>query len=545
MGLENVTAVIPIHRKNGNRDWLQQAINSLGPQVTPLIVENDGELADARNAGLAAATTDYVLFMDADDVAGKDMVHELHAAIWDVDVTYPEMLLVSEDLRKPLGLHRAEVFCPYRLQQGNYISGCSMVRREKALEVGGFRDLPVLEDWDMWVRMMRAGARFKPVPDARLFYRQVEGSRNKNQDIDWAAVAARIIGDGDPTAACPVTFYSSDTPATAYVRCTLPARQLGGLVMPYALDVAFGPNGEHAFVQHRGPAAVFQISASKTGALLVTQMKADGIRTLIETDDNYLSGGASRFRKTAGWGRKVGEAPDSVEGHRWIAGQADGVIVSTRYLANRYRDLNPNVFVCPNQIDPSDWPELRKPDDGVFRIGWFASGSHKGDERLIRRAMEWAAGQPGVEVLTLGHTPLWNFPKAWIRGQRDIPGDRGFTALPWATDLSAYRKAIGVLDVGVAPVIATPFARGRSDLKWLEYSMGGAASVLSNLECYEDVPAGLAVKADDAAGFYRAIRRLVQDKAEARQMGAAAREYVLKERTVEANSWRWTEAITA
>lgn len=527
--MDDVTAIIPVGR-NGNKEWLQQAVNSLGSDVKVLVLENDGEVSEARNVGLRTANTEYVLFMDADDIAAPDMLHELHAAIWDVDVAYPEMLLVSEDLSEPQGLHPAQPFCPYRLQQANYVPGCALVRREKALAVGGFRDLPVLEDWDLWVRMARAGATFKPVFMARLFYRQVPGSRNKNQSVDWNAVAADIIGPDDPTADLSATFYAAATPATAYLRCTLPARHLPGLVMPTAPDVAFGPNGEHKFVQHRGNAAVFQLASSKTVALMAAQMKQDGIRVLVETDDNYPAGGSARFRNKAGWGKQIGDKAFTVGGHLAIARDADGVIVTTDYLARAYRKVNPNVFVCPNTVDPQDWQPLAKPDDGIFRIGWFASASHAGDGRLIRRAMEWASRQKDVRVCVLGYDPGWRFD---------------YERLPWATDLSAYRQAMQYLDVGLAPVVATPFARGRSDLKWLEYSMGGAASVVSDIECYSTVPDGLAFKAADPAGFLDAVRHLVRNRDEARQMAAAAREYVLANRTTQAQLGTWQEAIAA
>jgi hypothetical protein len=528
--LNDITAVIPVRRGGGNKEWLEQAVRSLG-DIPHLIVENDGEVGEARNHGMREATTEFVQFIDADDVAAPGMVDELYRAIWDVDVTYPQMFLVSEDLSEPLGLHEAQPFCPMRLEQGNFVPGCALVRREKALAVGGFRELPILEDWDLWLRMSRAGAKFKGVPAARLYYRQVEGSRNKNADVDWAAVADQITGP-DRTRDALATFYYSPTPAVAYLRCVMPARHLPGVARE-GMDIAFGPNGEHEFVGHRGT-AVFQLGSNHTVATIAAQMKQDGIRVLVETDDNYVAGGSKRFREKAQWGEKIGDRANTVGGHKAILSHpewgVDGVIVTTEYLASQYRKLNPNVFVCPNQVDPDDWQPLKKPDDGVFRIGWFASQSHAGDERLITKALRWASKQKEVEVVTLGYQPRWDFR---------------FRALPWATDLSAYRKAMQILDVGVAPIVPTPFTRGRSDLKWLEHSMAGAASVVSDVDSYDTVPQGLALKASDADGFYKQIRRLVQNRDEARELAAAAREYVLAERTIGANIDKWKEAVAA
>jgi len=101
-------------------------------------------------------------------------------------------------------------------------------------------------------------------------------------------------------------------------------------------------------------------------------MQADGNKFLVEVDDNYLDESDMLSRTRAGWGLKISEkSPHSVQGHRWIVKNADGVIVTTNTLRDIYSKVNPNVHVCPNSIDLADWPEYEKLDDGVFRIGWI------------------------------------------------------------------------------------------------------------------------------------------------------------------------------
>lgn len=530
--MTDVTALIPIHREKGNREWLQQTLNSLGDSVVPLVLENDGEVTEAFNAGLREADTEFVLPFGADDVAEPGMVTKLKAAIWDVDVAYPAMLLVDETLQHIVGVHEAQQYCPLRLLQQNYITGGSLIRREKALDVGGYRDLESWEDWDLWVRMSKDGARFKAVPDAKFLYRQVAGSRNRG-DIDWAALKTRIVGDPDPTADVAATFYCTSTPGIVYVRSILPARHLPGIAR---YDAALDEKVEEEtgavyweFPMHRGT-AVLQVAAGKMGALALGYLRDAGHKVLVETDDNYLAAGDADFRKRAQWGRTIGELRDSIEGHKWIVKEADGVICSTDFLAKQYRKVNPNVYVCPNQVDPDDWPELDKPDDGILRIGWFASPSHADDGYLIRRALEWASRQPNVQVVQAGLDPGWRFKHVRV---------------PWTADMSLYRASLQLLDIGLAPVKPTPFTRGRSDLKWLEYSMAGAATICSDIECYDPVPDGMAVKAKDAAGFYKAVKHFVRRPDEARQMAAEARKYVLERRTIQANIGKWQEAIAA
>jgi glycosyltransferase involved in cell wall biosynthesis len=149
--VNNVTAVIPFQR-GGNQEWLREAIGSL-PKDTPyLVAENDGELADALNAALRAVETEFVFRLDADDQLDPVSLPILEAAAWDCDVTYPTLVFCFENMQ-PFEVRKASAFCPNRLQVENYISGCSLFRPEKALAVGGYRDLEILEDWDLWVRM--------------------------------------------------------------------------------------------------------------------------------------------------------------------------------------------------------------------------------------------------------------------------------------------------------------------------------------------------------------------------------------------------------
>jgi glycosyltransferase involved in cell wall biosynthesis len=221
--------------------------------------------------------------------------------------------------------------------------------------------------------------------------------------------------------------------------------------------------------------------------------------------------------------------PHTLEGHRAIVSRVDGVICTTDRLAQAYRSLNPNVYVCPNSIDPEDWPPIEKPDDGIFRIGWYASHSHADDGQLIRRGMEWASRQKNVEVVTMGHHPNWTFPHRHI---------------PWSNDLATYWKAMEILDVGVCPVRPNLWSECRSDVKALEYAMGGAAPILSGEAPYEawENERGC-LKARTAKGFYESIKRLVKDREETKQLAMEAKEYVLSKRTIKDNIASWRNAV--
>jgi len=323
------------------------------------------------------------------------------------------------------------------------------------------------------------------------------------------------------------TFYCQATPVTTYLRCTLPARYLPGNVLRecvYAED-----DHDYSFPLHEG-AAVFQFAGDGFWAGMVHGLQHKGYRVLMESDDNYFTV-APQMRKT-GWAktRKDATLGHSLEGHAAILQWVDGCIVTTEHLAKQYRKRNPNVFVCPNTVDPIDWPKRDKIDDGIFRVGWFASNSHVADGDLVRRAMEWASRQPNVEVVSMGFHPDWRFPHRHI-GWSDLPG---------------YREALFALDVGVAPIVGTPWALCRSDLKALEYTMGGAASIVSDVAPYDLFTDGeTCLKAKTPADYLKAVQHLVQNREETKQLAKAAKDYVLTQRTTKAQINLWREAINA
>lgn len=528
-----VTVLIPMHAIKTNKRWLDEAVGSFPDGTTIELLRNLGDVSGSLNHGLKNARTEFVLPFGADDVAAPDMLERLLGPAWNADVVYPTMMIVDEQLRL-IGTHPADPYCPLRLQENNYISGASLIRRETAIAAGGFRKMEVLEDWDLWLRMQRAGARFKPCSDAVMLYRQHHGSRNdklSGHDELLAEKRRELVlehtGNADPLENAQATFYNAATPATTYLRCQLPARLLPAVVKPH---VTVRMNEEtYEMPEQHGPAAVLQLVADKERALMALMLREKGIRVLLESDDNYTLNPGRDILKRSQWQMKIGQAHNTREGHLWVASQVDGVITTTPYLADRYRKYNPNVYVCRNSIDPVDWPEPVKPDDGTLRIIWTASLSHTDDIPLVTRAFEWASRQPGVEVYVTGLNPEWRFKYGY---------------LPWLADLDAYRHHFFHFDIGVAPIRATPFSLGRSDVKALEYAMGSCAPILSDVAPYSDWTDGEnCMKASNAGGFLRAIQHLVSNRDEVKQLAAAARDYTLSERTIASEIHTWREAL--
>jgi hypothetical protein len=327
------------------------------------------------------------------------------------------------------------------------------------------------------------------------------------------------------------TLYHQATPATTYWRCELPARFLPGKVhaAPH-LSVEHHEDGSLLFPDVENGVAIMQFPGDQGSALIATVMESQGLKFIVEVDDNYLDRGDELWRLRAGWGQTIGDTPHTTQGHAWICEHAAGVIVTTEQLKQAYDRVNDNVVVARNSIDPDDWPPYVKPRDDVFRIGWYASGSHDRDQMMCKKAMAWASRQDNVEIVNIGLNPTgWNFSRRWIG---------------WRDDFLEHRHELLKLDVGISPLIGTPMTKFRSDVKALEYAMGGAMPILQGERPYDewrDKP--FARICWTPADWMNAIQWAVRNRDEVRRLGAACREHVLKERTFRTEIHKWRAAI--
>lgn len=131
-----------------------------------LLHATDRGVSHARNQGLHAAQHPWVLFLDADDTLLATALHDLTAALkkqphldavhgaWERIAPNGDAVAVN---RWPV---EGDLFPFFAFTCVFAIHSC-VVRRQALLKVGGFpTDLTTCEDWDLWQRAARAGARF-------------------------------------------------------------------------------------------------------------------------------------------------------------------------------------------------------------------------------------------------------------------------------------------------------------------------------------------------------------------------------------------------
>jgi len=179
------------------RNWELVAVDDGSTDATPVLLDlaarsdarvrvlaRPGEgLVPALNAGLAACRSPLVARMDGDDICHPERLAcqlRLLGKMPGVDLVacsirhFPRVSLrggmaAYERWQNAL-LHHDDI-CRDLFVESPFAHPSVLFRREKVLDLGGYREMGWAEDYDLWLRLARHGARFARLPQTLLFWR--------------------------------------------------------------------------------------------------------------------------------------------------------------------------------------------------------------------------------------------------------------------------------------------------------------------------------------------------------------------------------------
>ncbi len=190
---------------------------------------------------------------------------------------------------------------------------------------------------------------------------------------------------------------------------------------------------------------------------------------------------------------------------REIFKKVDMVTVSTPNMAAYVKErCNLPVTILPNCYNQKEWTFPRPKREGI-RIGFAGSATHVRDLMLVLPAIKKLQQEYDITFLVFGFSKV-SFDQ-WLKDFRYISPDEAVTdsiefehlmrdiKFEWVpnVDFNLYPQVLTnmSLDIGICPLIDTPFNRCRSASKAMEYTLSGALAIASNVTPYTDEPTSI------------------------------------------------------
>lgn len=224
--------------------------------------------------------------------------------------------------------------------------------------------------------------------------------------------------------------------------------------------------------------------------------------------------------------------PGSEQADIWSTKQfqlVNYVQVTTPGLRELYRQLNPNIEIIPNCIDPDYWLSKKEPEQhpGEIRLGWTGANAHWGDLRRLKDVIHPVLKKyPQVKFHFIGQLPDW-----W-----DDLKKEGRLVHHKFRNLATYPEYLHSFnyDIGVAPLVDNLFNRGKSNIRWIEYSSNKVATVCSPIWAYSRDAYGVMKEgknvmfAKETDEWIAKLSKLIEDETLRKKMSQQAYDDVLK-----------------
>lgn len=272
---------------------------------------------------------------------------------------------------------------------------------------------------------------------------------------------------------------------------------------------------------------------------------------VFETDDDFanIPPESSAYKHWAHNGKPYAAAA-------WQFSWCDAYQTSTRFLAGQMKrgiEGNKPIWVNPNLIDIEAWDALRaqmKPrhdPSEMIKIGW-ASGFQKAKEvaefkDIVKRIAEEYPDK--VMWVMRGMVSPYLSPLS----ERCVIPNKDMIDFHYAGNYPQWPTVLASMDCDFAFAYLSDdiFNRSKSSCRFLEYAAAGYAGIYSPVEPYsntvKDGVTGLLPKDNSPEAWYRAFKRLIEEPNLRADLGAAANEWVRKNRSLQNNIGIWKKSL--
>jgi O-antigen biosynthesis protein len=255
---------------------------------------------------------------------------------------------------------------------------------------------------------------------------------------------------------------------------------------------------------------------------LIGQLGTIGAALVVDVDDAFVAlddhPEAARYRPL----NAVIEHAIAASAESWF---------STPELARLYAHVSHRKAVVPNALDPRIWRDWRRPRPEALacdrvRMLYMGTGTHGPDFAAMRPALDrlWQAGEGRFDVTLIGIAPDVE-PAPWLH------------RLPPPADAIAYPRFVrwlreqGPFDVGLAPLVDTPFNRAKSDIKLLDYLALGLLPVVQDCPAYR-LDSDAEAVALHACDWFETLRDVIDTPDRFRERAAGGQSWLWERRSV-------------
>lgn len=277
---------------------------------------------------------------------------------------------------------------------------------------------------------------------------------------------------------------------------------------------------------------------------IAQKLREQGKKIVMDSDDTYKDVDGHKFQYLL---NRVDNYLDK------FAEFADLVTCSTEFLAKEYRELNKNVVVLPNCVDPDMWPEPLRNEGEKVRIGIVGSTAYESDLEEFKPVLEALNKRSDVRLVLFGLPPKNEQTVKVIQPvhKKDYAFWESLN-VEWQplVKMKDYFETLNELrlDLMLIPRQDRYFNRCKSNLKFLEASMLEIPVIAQGFETgdspyqqnIEDTKYMTVVT--NPKNWMREIETLIEMKDIRKNMGKNAREYVIENYSIEKHINQWENA---